>query len=116
MPGGVNEQARLSARNNLLPRTMLGIMDVQTKVYDGALDLFKPCQAGQTGEQHTIKKRQPLAAVFLSRKASALLLLHDDLQQITLQQGPLHQSEAAYGGLVLEARLHDGQTTVEARQ
>jgi hypothetical protein len=42
----VNEQARLSARNNLLPRTMLGIMDMQTSVYDGALDLFKPCRAG----------------------------------------------------------------------
>ncbi|MCF5878431.1 phosphoethanolamine--lipid A transferase [Aeromonas veronii] len=26
--------------------SMLGIMDVQTKVYDGALDLFKPCRAG----------------------------------------------------------------------
>jgi len=32
--------------DNLLPRTMLGIMDVQTQVYDGALDLFKPCRAG----------------------------------------------------------------------
>ena len=29
-----------------LPRAMLGIMDVQTQVYDGALDLFKPCGAG----------------------------------------------------------------------
>jgi glucan phosphoethanolaminetransferase (alkaline phosphatase superfamily) len=36
----------LSERDKLLPRTMLGIMDVQTKVYDGALDLFKPCRAG----------------------------------------------------------------------
>lgn len=26
--------------------SILGIMDVQTKVYDGALDLFKPCRAG----------------------------------------------------------------------
>lgn len=26
--------------------TMLGIMDVQTPVYDGKLDLFKPCRAG----------------------------------------------------------------------
>ena len=26
--------------------SMLGIMDVQTRVYDGALDLFKPCRAG----------------------------------------------------------------------
>lgn len=26
--------------------SMLGIMDVQTQVYDGALDLFKPCRAG----------------------------------------------------------------------
>ncbi|MGL5813625.1 MAG: phosphoethanolamine transferase [Aeromonas sp.] len=26
--------------------SMLGIMDVQTKVYDGALDMFKPCRAG----------------------------------------------------------------------
>ena len=26
--------------------SMLGIMDVQTLVYDGALDLFKPCRAG----------------------------------------------------------------------
>lgn len=26
--------------------SMLGIMDVQTSVYDGALDLFKPCRAG----------------------------------------------------------------------
>ncbi|WP_421201046.1 phosphoethanolamine transferase [Aeromonas enteropelogenes] len=26
--------------------SMLGIMDVQTKVYNGALDLFKPCRAG----------------------------------------------------------------------
>ena len=33
-------------RDDLLPRTMLGIMDVQTQVYDGALDLFKPCRAG----------------------------------------------------------------------
>lgn len=33
-------------RDNLLPRTMLGIMDVKTQVYDGALDLFKPCRAG----------------------------------------------------------------------
>ncbi|MGL6573728.1 hypothetical protein ACSZOD_10790 [Aeromonas hydrophila] len=32
--------------DNLLPRTMLGIMDVQTQVYDRALDLFKPCRAG----------------------------------------------------------------------
>ncbi len=36
----------LSERDNLLPRTMLGIMDVQTSVYDGALDLFKPCREG----------------------------------------------------------------------
>ncbi|ATL93099.1 phosphoethanolamine transferase [Aeromonas sp. CU5] len=26
--------------------SMLGIMDVQTRVYNGALDLFKPCRAG----------------------------------------------------------------------
>ncbi|MGY3883997.1 phosphoethanolamine transferase [Aeromonas aquatica] len=26
--------------------SMLGIMDVQTKVYDGALDMFKPCRGG----------------------------------------------------------------------
>lgn len=26
--------------------SMLGIMDVQTKVYNGALDLFKSCRAG----------------------------------------------------------------------
>ena len=26
--------------------SMLGIMDVQTQVYDGKLDLFKPCRAG----------------------------------------------------------------------
>lgn len=26
--------------------SMLGIMDVQTRVYDGALDMFKPCRAG----------------------------------------------------------------------
>lgn len=36
----------LSERDNLLPRTMLEIMDVQASVYDGALDLFKPCRAG----------------------------------------------------------------------
>jgi hypothetical protein len=36
----------LNKRDNLLPRAMLGIMDVQTSVYDGALDLFKPCRAG----------------------------------------------------------------------
>lgn len=44
---GLGEWARTVARHgNLLPRTMLGIMDVQTQVYDGALDLFKPCRAG----------------------------------------------------------------------
>ncbi|MGL5976447.1 MAG: phosphoethanolamine transferase, partial [Aeromonas sobria] len=26
--------------------SMLGIMDVQTRVYDGARDLFTPCRAG----------------------------------------------------------------------
>ena len=26
--------------------SMLGIMDVQTQVYDGKLDLFKPCRTG----------------------------------------------------------------------
>lgn len=46
MSGGVNGQARLNKHANLLPRAMLGIMDVQTRVYDGALDLFKPCRAG----------------------------------------------------------------------
>ncbi len=44
---GLGEWARTVARHdNLLPRTMLGIMDVQTQVYDGALDLFKLCRAG----------------------------------------------------------------------
>ncbi|WP_265342904.1 hypothetical protein [Aeromonas hydrophila] len=42
MPGGV----KVARHDNLLPRTMLGIMDVQTRVYDGTLDLFKPCRAG----------------------------------------------------------------------
>jgi glucan phosphoethanolaminetransferase (alkaline phosphatase superfamily) len=36
----------LNKHANLLPRAMLGIMDVQTRVYDGALDLFKLCRAG----------------------------------------------------------------------
>ncbi|WP_324045556.1 hypothetical protein, partial [Aeromonas caviae] len=44
---GRGEWARAVERHdNLLPRTMLGIMDVQTQVYDGKLDLFKPCRAG----------------------------------------------------------------------
>ncbi len=44
---GQGEWARAVERHdNLLPRTMLGIMDVQTQVYDGKLDLFKPCRAG----------------------------------------------------------------------
>lgn len=44
---GLGEWAKTVAwHDNLLPRTMLGIMDVQTQVYDGALDLFKPCRAG----------------------------------------------------------------------
>ena len=49
-------------------------------------------------------------------KAWALLLLHDDLQQIPFQQGALDQGEAADGGLVLEARLHDGQAAMETWQ
>ncbi len=32
--------------DNPLPRAMLGIMDVQTQVYDGKLGLFKQCGAG----------------------------------------------------------------------
>ena len=32
--------------DNPLPRAMLGIMDVQTQVYDGKLDLLKQCGAG----------------------------------------------------------------------
>ncbi|UCM46645.1 hypothetical protein [Aeromonas dhakensis] len=44
---GRDEWARKVERHdNLLPRAMLGIMDVQTQVYNGALDLFKPCRAG----------------------------------------------------------------------
>ncbi len=44
---GRGEWARKVERHdNLLPRAMLGIMDVQTQVYNGALDLFKPCRAG----------------------------------------------------------------------
>ncbi|MFQ2893526.1 hypothetical protein ACK3YL_08275 [Aeromonas caviae] len=44
---GQGEWARTVERHdNLLRRTMLGIMDVQTQVYNGALDLFKPCRAG----------------------------------------------------------------------
>ncbi len=44
---GLDEWVKTVARHdNLLPRTMLGIMDVQTQVYDGALDLFKACRAG----------------------------------------------------------------------
>ncbi|MBP4030506.1 MULTISPECIES: hypothetical protein [Aeromonas] len=40
---GRGEWARTVERHdNLLPRTM----DVQTQVYDGKLDLFKPCRAG----------------------------------------------------------------------
>ena len=33
-------------RQPVVIHTMLGIMDVQTKVYDGALDMFKPCRGG----------------------------------------------------------------------
>ncbi|MCR3948182.1 hypothetical protein NUK32_14670, partial [Aeromonas caviae] len=44
---GRGEWARTVERHdNLLRRTMLGIMDVQTQVYDGKLDLFKSCRAG----------------------------------------------------------------------
>lgn len=43
---GLGEWVKVKRRDNLLPRTMLGIMDVKTQVYDGALDLFKPCRAG----------------------------------------------------------------------
>ncbi len=44
---GRGEWARKVERHdNLLPRAMLDIMDVQTQVYNGALDLFKPCRAG----------------------------------------------------------------------
>ncbi len=44
---GLGEWARTVVRHdNLLLHTMLGIMDVQTLVYDGALELFKPCRAG----------------------------------------------------------------------
>ncbi len=32
--------------DNLLPRTMLGILNVQTEACNGKLDLFKPCRAG----------------------------------------------------------------------
>ena len=71
---------------------------------------------GLNRQQAHNRKRQPLAAVLLSRKISVLLLLHVDLQQIHLQQGALDQRKAAIGWLVLEARLHDGQATVEARQ
>lgn len=35
---------RRFSHDNLF-HSMLGIMDVQTKVYDGALDMFKPCRA-----------------------------------------------------------------------
>jgi glucan phosphoethanolaminetransferase (alkaline phosphatase superfamily) len=42
----------LSKRDNLLPCAMLGIMDVQTRVYDGALDLFKPCRANGQATHH----------------------------------------------------------------
>ncbi len=39
------EAASKRSHDNLF-HSMLGIMDVQTQVYDGALDLFKPCRAG----------------------------------------------------------------------
>jgi hypothetical protein len=44
--------------DNLLPHTMLGIMDVQTQVYDGALGLFKPCRAGVN---HRVRLRRDAA-------------------------------------------------------
>ncbi|MEG0006629.1 MAG: phosphoethanolamine--lipid A transferase [Aeromonas sp.] len=37
--------AKRFSHDNLF-HSMLGIMDVQTQVYDGALDMFKPCRAG----------------------------------------------------------------------
>ena len=37
--------AKRFSHDNLF-HSMLGIMDVQTKVYDGALDMFKPCRGG----------------------------------------------------------------------
>ncbi len=43
---GQGEWARTVERHDNLFHSMLGIMDVQTQVYDGKLDLFKPCRAG----------------------------------------------------------------------
>ena len=43
---GLGEWVKTVARHDNLFHSMLGIMDVQTQVYDGALDLFKPCRAG----------------------------------------------------------------------
>nr|WP_324025780.1 hypothetical protein [Aeromonas caviae] len=43
---GRGEWARTVERHDNLFHSMLGIMDVQTQVYDGKLDLFKPCRAG----------------------------------------------------------------------
>ncbi len=43
---GRGEWARKVERHDNLFHSMLGIMDVQTQVYNGALDLFKPCRAG----------------------------------------------------------------------
>ena len=40
-----DEHERPLSHDNLF-HSMLGIMDVQTQVYDGKLDLFKPCRAG----------------------------------------------------------------------